>query len=148
MKIMSINNTNMYKTVENSKSAPKHISFQGKVVNGHYYTDQEYVDAINFKHLGTVTCCNFVERYGTWEYIFTSKAEKHAAEVNKCIADIKAEEYRAAKEKEIRLKAQEEEKQRLEKELTKIKQKNMERQKIIELYTQLDKTDNIVVKIK
>lgn len=86
MKIHSVQNTiRQYQTS---------WSFKGKTINGHYYTDQEYVDAMKYKSYGQVDCSYFSDRYGFWEYVFTQKSERHANEVNKCINDIKEEEKR------------------------------------------------------
>ena len=114
-------------------------SFQGKVVNHRFYTDQEYVDAMKYKDQGSVSCSDFCERYGFWEYVFTYKAERHAAEVNKCINDIKREEARENAEREKKLRAIEAEKQKLAKEIEELEQKEEKRQQTIEKYTNIEK---------
>ena len=79
------------------------VAFKGQSINGHYYTDREYLDALDYKDSGGVSADTFMDRYGFFKYIFTSKAERHAEEVNKCIADLKAVEEQEANARSERL---------------------------------------------
>lgn len=136
MKISSVQNT-----IRQYQSS---WSFKGKTINGHYYTDQEYVDAMKYKSYGRVDCSYFSSRYGFWEYYFTQKPDRHANEVNKCINDIKEEEKRKNAIREEKLRAIEKEKQELSKKIEDIEKKENDRKKIIEKYTNLDKNTELL----
>ena len=118
--------------------------FKGKTINGHYYTDQEYIDAMKYKSRGQVYCSDFTDRYGFWEYVFTQKPEKHANEVNKCINDIKEEKRRKNEIREEKLRAIEKEKQELAKKIEDIEKKENYRKKIIEKYTDINKNTDLL----
>lgn len=119
-------------------------SFKGKTINGRYYTDQEYVDAMKYKSHGHVDNSYFMDRYGFWEYVFTQKSEKHAKEVNKCIDDIKEEERQKNAIREAKLKEIEKEKQELAKKIEEIEKEENSRKKNIEKYTNLDKNTELL----
>lgn len=88
---------NQHQRNNNSNNTDK-ITFEGRTINGNYYTDREYIDAINHKNNSDFNMGHIVYRYSLWECLFTDKADKHFDEVRKCIKDIKAEEEREAQE--------------------------------------------------
>lgn len=136
MKIISVQNTiRQYQPSQ---------SFKGKTINGHYYTDQEYVDAMKYKSYDRVDCTYFRDRYGFWQYYFTQAPEQHANEVNKCINDIKEEEKRKNAIREEKSRAIEKAKQELSKKIEDIEKKENDRKKIIEKYTNLDKNTELL----
>lgn len=145
MKITSTQNLSKYNySIAKQDVSPKaSVSFQSKMVNKHIYTDREYVDAMKYKYRGRAYCSDFFERYSVWSYFFTNKPDKHTAEVNKCIKDIKEVEKREAAARAEMLKKLEEEKQRNEKELLKIQTEEENRQNIIDSYTKLHKTHGL-----
>ncbi len=136
MKISSVQNT--------IRQYQFSCSFKGKTINGHYYTDQEYVDAMKYKSYGSVDCSYFMDRYGFWEYVFTKKAEKHADEVNKCINDINEEDRRKNAIREEKLRAIEKAKRELSKKIEDIEKKENDRKKIIAKYTNIDKNTELL----
>ncbi len=136
MKICSVQNT--------IRQYQPSLSFKGKTINGHYYTDQEYVDALKYKSYGHVDYSYFVDRYGFFEYVFTKNPERHANEVNKCINDIKEEEKQKNAIREEKLRAIEKEKQELSKKIEDIEKKEKERKKIIEKYANIDKNTELL----
>ena len=102
----------------------KRPAFKSQWVNGHLYTDREYIDASNIS--GHVDCSHFSDRYGFFTYVFTQTAERHASRVNSCFDDLQEEErqkmakIQAEKEALIaRRRALEEELARKQKELEK-----------------------------
>ncbi len=109
-------------------SVSNSISFKSPYVNGNYYTDREYIDAVNNKHIGRVDHSNFSDRYGFFTYVFTSAADNHATEVNKCIDDLKAEETKGAQARAQELQKQAEERKKLEVELQKARNLSLQRE--------------------
>ncbi len=110
----------------------KSVAFKGEIVNGNYYTDREYIDAMQYKNHDDVTVSNFVSRYGFFTYVFTQAPERHVAEVKKCIADIKAVERREAQARAEKLRQQEAEQERLKKELEKAREESRKREEAIQ----------------
>jgi len=145
LEITSIQNSTKYNNYATKRNISRKIdiSFCGKTINGNYYTDQEYVDAMNNKDYGVVLCCDFEDRYSFWEYFFTDKPNKHAAEVNKCIKDILEVEKREAAARAEKLKKFEEAKKRNENELLVLKKKEEARQNIINSFTEINKTQGL-----
>ncbi|MFA6988929.1 MAG: hypothetical protein WC197_02565 [Candidatus Gastranaerophilaceae bacterium] len=113
------------------------ITFKGKTINEHCYTDQEYVDAIKYKNKKDLTIADISHRYSILEILFSMKAEKHVDKIKQCIADIKAEESKkAAREVEKTRKFQEEEKW-LKEELEKLNAQTSAKEKAIAQLTQI-----------
>lgn len=120
---------NSISTSSNSSNICK-ITFKGKTINDHYYTDQEYVDAMNYKdryEWESNLLSDIYDRYGFWQYVFTFKPDEHVAEVKKCVSDIKAEEEKEAK----KAKELEDKEKRLIEELEKANAKPIAREKAI-----------------
>ncbi|MEI7475746.1 MAG: AAA family ATPase [bacterium] len=165
---ITLNNRNSNSLIINRLTKDE-VSFAGIYVNNNYYTDLEYSDAIKYKkekegaklyHIG--------ERYNFFEYWFTAKAEKHVAEVNKCIKDIKIQEEKdlkqlkekqeneklLAKQKEEQrrlLEEKEKEQKLLQEELERTIKENqkleLERKKINESSSKLTPREEAIVKL-
>lgn len=123
---------NRHSTIQ--KSA---VNFNGKTVNGHYYTDREYLDAMNYKDSGPVTCSNFCARYGFFEYVFTQTAERHAREVNRCISDIKVEEERAQQARRQRQLEFAQEQRRLQAQINSLNEQQQNREQVINSFIEI-----------
>ena len=141
MKISAINkcSSNLVSQMpQKNKTKSLPVTFQGKTINGHYYTDLEYVDAMTYKNKGDVTPADFRERYNAWDYWCTDKSDRHAREVNKCIADIKVEERKQKEASEEKQKKANDEKKRLHEELDTINKGLKKKEEKINSFLALD----------
>lgn len=134
LKVIKTQNFDKNQTCQNSiintNSNKNRLAFKGKTINGNFYTDQEYVDAMKYKdkrNFGSELLQAISDRYGFFEYLFTNRPEKHVDEVKKCVVDIKAEEAREA-ERARKLK---EEEKKLREELERLNAKPLARERAI-----------------
>ena len=103
MKISSINkcSSNLVSQMpQKNKTKSLPVTFQGKIINGHYYSDKVYVDAMELGTFGHLTPDLIREEYGFFEYYFTDKVERYVKKVNDCIDDLNIEAKNRLKEKE------------------------------------------------
>lgn len=135
--------SNPYLNKCNAPVCTRVINFEGKTVNGNYYTDREYVDAMDNKNRIIVDETVFCDRYGFWEYVFTDHAYMHAKRVSKCIDDIKAEERRAQEAREARQRAFEREQEQINAQINSINQQNQNREQVINSYVEIKEDDKL-----
>lgn len=141
MKVLPISlNTSLNSYPNRYKS---NINFEGKTINGHFYTDKEYVDAMHYKAFGSVSVSDFADQYGFWDYFFTQKPDNHAKEVNKCIADIKIEESRAAEARAARQREFEREQARLQAQINSVVEQNQTREHTLNSYIEINDGDGL-----